>query len=84
MFKVTQLSHDGGDIYHPVVLFLFAGLFAGMSPGLVEGLNHFGGELSLDFDFHTLFSTIQTHPSIPAPINLARKKEKAGAAACGF
>jgi hypothetical protein len=39
MFKATQLARDGADPFHPVSS-VFAGVFSGMGPSAVEGLNH--------------------------------------------
>src|SRR5215204_2839634 len=40
LFKATQLAQQGGDVFQPVSS-LSAGLFAGVSPGALEFLNHF-------------------------------------------
>ena len=40
MFKATQLAREGADAFHPVSS-LVGRIFSGMSPGVVEVLNHF-------------------------------------------
>ena len=79
MFKATQLSHDGSDMYHPVSSF-FAGIFAEMSPGFVEALNHFfwWGALGSILIFIPYFPRSKHIHLFLAPIKLALKKEKAG------
>jgi Fe-S oxidoreductase len=79
MFKSTQLAREGADVFHPVSS-LFAGLFVGMSPGFVEGLNHFfwWGALGSILIFIPYFPRSKHIHLFMAPINLGLKKEKPG------
>ena len=70
MFKATQLSLDGDDPFQPVSS-LFAGLFSGMAPGIVEAsIISFGGAHWVRSRFHPLFSrtpntfTFSSHRSL--------------------
>ena len=79
LFKATALSQEGGDAFLPVSS-LAAGIFSGMSPNLVEGLNHFfwWGALGSILIFIPYFPRSKHIHIFMAPINLAFKKEKAG------
>ncbi len=79
MFKATQLAHHGSDAFHPVSS-LAAGLFSGMSPGVVEALNHFfwWGALGSILIFIPYFPRSKHIHLFMAPINLALKKENPG------
>jgi Fe-S oxidoreductase len=79
MFKATQLSREGTDLFHPVSS-LVAGIFAGMNPGVVEGLNHFfwWGALGSILIFIPYFPRSKHIHLFMAPINLALKKDQPG------
>ena len=79
MFKATQLSREGADPFHPVSS-LVAGIFAGMDPGVVEGLNHFfwWGALGSILIFIPYFPRSKHIHLFMAPINLALKKDQPG------
>ena len=79
MFKATQLSCEGADPFHPVSS-LVAGIFAGMDPGVVEGLNHFfwWGALGSILIFIPYFPRSKHIHLFMAPINLALKKDQPG------
>ena len=79
MFKATQLSREGADLFHPVSS-LVAGIFAGMDPGVVEGLNHFfwWGALGSILIFIPYFPRSKHIHLFMAPINLALKKDQPG------
>ena len=79
LFKATQLAHHGSDAFHPVSS-LAAGLFSGMSPGVVEALNHFfwWGALGSILIFIPYFPRSKHIHLFMAPINLALKKENPG------
>jgi Fe-S oxidoreductase len=79
MFKATQLAHHGSDAFHPVSS-LATGLFSGMSPGVVEALNHFfwWGALGSILIFIPYFPRSKHIHLFMAPINLALKKENPG------
>jgi Fe-S oxidoreductase len=80
LFKATQLAHEVADPYHPVSS-LVARIFSGMSPGVVEGLNHFfwWGALGSILIFIPYFPRSKHIHLFMAPIKLALKKEKPGA-----
>jgi len=79
MFKATQLSREGADPFHPVSS-LVAGIFAGIDPGVVEGLNHFfwWGALGSILIFIPYFPRSKHIHLFMAPINLALKKDQPG------
>ena len=79
MFKATQLSREGADPFHPVSS-LVAGIFAGMDPSVVEGLNHFfwWGALGSILIFIPYFPRSKHIHLFMAPINLALKKDQPG------
>lgn len=79
MFKSTQLAHQGADPFHPVSS-LVAAIFSGMSPGVIEALNHFfwWGALGSILVFIPYFPRSKHIHLFMAPINLALKKEKPG------
>ncbi|TAK08105.1 (Fe-S)-binding protein [bacterium] len=79
LFKATQLAQEGSDPFHPVSS-VFAGMFSGMSPGVVEGLNHFfwWGALGSILVFIPYFPRSKHIHIFMAPVNLALRKEKAG------
>ena len=79
LFKATQLAQQGSDPFHPVSS-VFAQIFTGMSPGVVEGLNHFfwWGALGSILVFIPYFPRSKHIHLFMAPINLALKKEKPG------
>jgi hypothetical protein len=79
MFKATQLARDGADPFHPVSS-VFAGVFSGMGPSAVEGLNHlfWWGALGSILIFIPYFPRSKHIHLFMAPINLALKKEKPG------
>jgi Fe-S oxidoreductase len=79
MFKATQLARDGGDAFHPVSS-AAAGLFSGVSPGVIEVLNHFfwWGALGSILVFLPYFPRSKHIHLFMAPINLALKKDKPG------
>jgi Fe-S oxidoreductase len=79
MFKATQLSREGTDFFHPVSSFV-AGIFSGMDPGVVEGLNHFfwWGALGSILIFIPYFPRSKHIHLFMAPINLALKKDQPG------
>ena len=79
LFKATQLAHHGSDAFHPVSS-LASGLFSGMSPGVVEALNHFfwWGALGSILIFIPYFPRSKHIHLFMAPINLALKKENPG------
>jgi Fe-S oxidoreductase len=79
MFKATQLVRDGADPFHPVSSAV-AGLLSGMSPSVVEGLNHFfwWGALGSILVFIPYFPRSKHIHLFMAPINLALKKNNPG------
>lgn len=79
LFKATQLAQEGSDPFHPVSS-VFAGMFSGMSPGVVEGLNHvfWWGALGSILVFIPYFPRSKHIHIFMAPVNLALRKEKAG------
>ena len=79
MVKATQLSLEGRDAFQPVGS-LFAGLYAGMPPAVVEGLSHFfwWGALGSILLFIPYFPRSKHIHLFMAPINLALKKENPG------
>jgi len=79
MFKATQLSREGADVFHPVSSF-FAGIFSGINPSVIESLNHlfWWGALGSILIFIPYFPRSKHIHLFLAPINLALKKEKAG------
>ena len=79
MFKATQLSREGADPFHPVSS-LVAGIFAGIDPGVVEGLNHvfWWGALGSILIFIPYFPRSKHIHLFMAPINLALKKDQPG------
>jgi Fe-S oxidoreductase len=79
MFKATQLAREGADAFHPVSS-LVAGFFSGMSPSVVEALNHFfwWGALGSILIFIPYFPRSKHIHLFMAPINLALKKDKPG------
>lgn len=79
MFKATQLVRDGADPFHPVSSAV-AGLFSGMSPSVIEGLNHFfwWGALGSILVFIPYFPRSKHIHLFMAPINLALKKNNPG------
>jgi Fe-S oxidoreductase len=79
MFKATQLSLEGADVFQPVGL-LFAGLYSGVRPGVVEGLSHFfwWGALGSILLFIPYFPRSKHIHLFMAPINLALKKQNPG------
>ena len=79
LYKSSQLAREGADPFHPVSS-LMAGVFSGMSPGIVEGLNHV-------FWWSALGSILLFIPYFPrskhihlfmGPINLALKSGQPG------
>jgi Fe-S oxidoreductase len=79
MFKASQLSLDGADRFQPVST-AAAGLFSGMTPGMVEGLQHFfwWGALGSILVFIPYFPHTKHIHLFMAPINLALKKKNPG------
>lgn len=79
LYKATQLAQEGSDPFHPVSS-VFAGMFSGMSPGVVEGLNHvfWWGALGSILVFIPYFPRSKHIHIFMAPVNLALRKEKAG------
>jgi Fe-S oxidoreductase len=79
MFKATQLARDGSDAFQPVAS-LFAGIYAGMSPALIEGGNHifWWGALGAILIFIPYFPRSKHIHLFMAPVNLALKKDKPG------
>ena len=79
LFQATQLAHHGTDIFHPVSS-LVSGVFSGMSPSVIEALNHFfwWGALGSILVFIPYFPRSKHIHLFMAPINLALKKEQAG------
>jgi Fe-S oxidoreductase len=79
MFKATQLVRDGADPFHPVSSAV-AGLLSGMSPSVVEGLNHFfwWGALGSILVFIPYFPRSKHIHLFMAPINLTLKKNNPG------
>ena len=79
MLKATQLSREGADPFHPVSS-LVAGIFAGIDPGVVEGLNHvfWWGALGSILIFIPYFPRSKHIHLFMAPINLALKKDQPG------
>ncbi|HZD42329.1 MAG TPA: (Fe-S)-binding protein, partial [Terriglobales bacterium] len=79
MFKATEAAYQGADIFHPVSS-LVAGFFSGMSPSVIEALNHFfwWGALGSILIFIPYFPRSKHIHLFMAPINLALKKEKPG------
>ncbi|HET7004209.1 MAG TPA: (Fe-S)-binding protein, partial [Candidatus Binatia bacterium] len=80
LFKATQLAQQGVDAFQPVGS-LFAGLFAGFSPGALEVFNHFfwWGALGSILLFIPYFPRSKHIHIFLAPINLALKKQQPGA-----
>jgi len=79
LFKATQLAQQSSDPFQPVSS-LFAGLFAGFSPGAVEFLNHFfwWGALGSILLFIPYFPRSKHIHIFLAPVNLALKKDRPG------
>ncbi|MEO6163964.1 MAG: (Fe-S)-binding protein [Candidatus Binatia bacterium] len=79
LFKATQLAQQGGDPFQPVSS-LFAGLFTGFAPGVLDVLNHFywWGALGSILLFIPYFPRSKHIHIFLAPINLALKKDKPG------
>ena len=79
LFKATQIAQEGHDPYLPVSS-VFASIFAGMNPGLLEILHHFfwWGALGSILIFLPYFPRSKHIHLFMAPINLALKKEKPG------
>jgi Fe-S oxidoreductase len=79
LFKATQLAQQGGDPFQPVSS-LFAGLFTGFAPGVLEVLNHvyWWGALGSILLFIPYFPRSKHIHIFLAPINLALKKDKPG------
>jgi Fe-S oxidoreductase len=80
--KATQfalLVHEGPDPFQPVAGY-FASFFAGMEPGLLEGLEHFfwWGALGSILVFIPYFPRSKHIHIMMAPLNLALKKDKPG------
>ena len=77
--RSTQLAHEGLDPFQPVAG-VFAGLFSGVDPGLLEGLQHFfwWGALGSIFLFLPYFPRSKHIHIMLAPLNLALKKDKPG------
>jgi Fe-S oxidoreductase len=80
LFKASQLAREGSEPFHPVSS-LVAGIFSGMSPSVVEALNHFfwWGALGSILVFIPYFPRSKHIHLFMAPINLALRKEKPGA-----
>lgn len=79
MFKATQLAIEGADAFQPVGS-LSAGLYSGMSHGVVQGLSHFfwWGALGAILLFIPYFPRSKHIHLFMAPINLALRKQKPG------
>jgi len=79
LFKATQLAQLGADPFQPVSS-LFAGLFTGFAPGVLEVLNHFywWGALGSILLFIPYFPRSKHIHIFLAPINLALNKDKPG------
>jgi Fe-S oxidoreductase len=79
LFKATQLAREGADPFQPVSSTV-AGIFAGLAPAAVDGLNHFfwWGALGSILIFIPYFPRSKHIHLFMAPINLALKKDKPG------
>ncbi|HEX9143376.1 MAG TPA: (Fe-S)-binding protein, partial [Candidatus Binatia bacterium] len=79
MFKATQLAIEGADAFQPVGS-LSAGLYSGMSHGVVQGLSHFfwWGALGAILLFIPYFPRSKHIHLFMAPINLALRKQNPG------
>ena len=79
LFKATQLAREGVDPFQPVSS-MVAGMFAGLAPAVVDGLNHFfwWGALGSILVFIPYFPRSKHIHLFMAPINLALKKQKPG------
>jgi len=79
MFKATQLAVEGVDFFQPVGS-LFAGLYSGIGPGVVEALNHlfWWGALGAILLFIPYFPRSKHIHLFMAPINLALRKQNPG------
>jgi Fe-S oxidoreductase len=78
--KATQLArHGSADPFQPVAS-AFSGLFAGMSPGAVVGLEHvfWWGAIGSILLFIPYFPRSKHIHLFVAPINIALKKDKPG------
>jgi Fe-S oxidoreductase len=80
LFKATQLAQQGDDPFQPVSS-LFAGLFTGFAPGVLEVLNHlyWWGALGSILLFIPYFPRSKHIHIFLAPIKLALNKDKPGA-----
>ena len=80
MFKAAGLARDGSDPFQPVGS-LFAGIFAGMTPALLEAAHHFfwWGSLGAILIFIPYFPRSKHIHLFMAPLNLALRKEQPGA-----
>ncbi len=79
LFKASQLSLEGVDPFQPISS-SFAAVFSGVSPGVVEGLNHafWWGALGSILLFIPYFPRSKHIHLLMAPINLALKNDKPG------
>jgi Fe-S oxidoreductase len=79
LYKSAQLTREGTDPFHPVSS-LISGAFAGMSPGVVEGLSHafWWGALGSILLFIPYFPRSKHIHLFMAPINLALKSGQPG------
>ena len=79
MFEATQLARDGADPFQPVAT-LISGIYAGMSPALVDGAIHvfWWGALGSILAFIPYFPRSKHIHLLMAPVNLALKKDKPG------
>jgi Fe-S oxidoreductase len=80
LFKATGLAREGSDLFQPAAS-LFAGIFAGMNPALLEAAQHFfwWGSLGAILVFIPYFPRSKHIHLFMAPINLALKRDKPGA-----
>jgi len=79
MLRAAQLAREGADAFQPVAS-LFAGIYAGMNPGLTEAAVHvfWWGALGSILVFIPYFPRSKHIHLFMAPVNIALKKDKPG------
>jgi Fe-S oxidoreductase len=79
MFGAAQLARDGADPFQPVAT-IISGIYAGVSPALVDGAVHvfWWGALGSILAFIPYFPRSKHIHLFMAPVNLALKKDKPG------
>jgi Fe-S oxidoreductase len=79
MLRAAQLAREGADTFQPAAS-LFAGIYAGMNPGLTEAAVHvfWWGALGSILVFIPYFPRSKHIHLFMAPVNIALKKDKPG------